>query len=188
MKRAVILHGTDGSPESNWFPWLKGKLETRGYEVWVPALPGNHTPNRRIYNDFLFDSKWDFSDNLIIGHSSGAVSVLNLLGDKRCPHIKTGVLVGAWSHTNDTELDSKQFQELFPPNGFDFDFIKSNANHLFFMHGDDDPNCPIEQAKWLAEQMGSEIIIVPDGGHLNQTAGFTELPQLINALEEHNWL
>lgn len=99
MKRAVILHGTDAAPEQNWFPWLKQKLETEGYEVWAPLLPGNHTPNREVYNDFLLGQEqgWDFTDNIVVGHSSGAVAVLNLLMDPRCPKVKLGVMVGAWA-------------------------------------------------------------------------------------------
>ncbi len=186
MKRAVILHGTDGAPEHNWFPWMKKWLEGRGYEVWVPELPNNHTPNRKVYNDFLLKAGWDFSDNLVIGHSSGAVTVLNLLMDERCPHIKTGVMVGAWAHMEESDLDKDQFKDLFPPGGFDFDTIKSKADNLLFLHGDDDPFCPLAQAKWLAEQTSSEIIMVPEGHHLGSK--FTELPVLTKALEERRWL
>jgi hypothetical protein len=59
MKRAVILHGTDGSPDMNWFPWLKEKLEADGYEVWAPLLPENHTPSKEVYNNFLLGYDWD---------------------------------------------------------------------------------------------------------------------------------
>lgn len=194
MKRAVLLHGTDGTPQSGWLPWLKSELERRGYEVWVPELPNNHTPNRQAYNDFLFSNDWDFKDNLIVGHSSGAVSVLNLLEDSRCPHIKTAVLVGAWSDSKKAGLLDKedfekdQFNDLFPPKGFDFGTIKQKTDRLLFLHGDDDPYCPLDQAKWLAEQTASDIIVIPGGGHLNGGAGWTELPQLTSALEERSWL
>jgi uncharacterized protein len=183
LKRAVILHGTDGAPEHNWFPWLKTELERRSYEVWVPPLPNNHTPNRREYNDFVLGNDWNFTDNLIIGHSSGAVSVLNLLMDERFPVIKTGVLVGAWSHMEETDLDREQFKDLFPSGGFNFNLIKQKAQYFLFVHGNDDPICPLDQAKWLVEQTNGDIVLVPDGGHLTARAGFTELPQLIEALQ-----
>src|SRR3954465_5483391 len=96
MKRAIILHGTSAQPTSNWFPWLKTKLESEGYEVWVPQLPDADAPNRDTYADFLFNSGWDFTDSIVIGHSSGAVEVLNLLMDRRMSHIRLGVMVGAW--------------------------------------------------------------------------------------------
>lgn len=189
MKKAVLLHGTDGHPTHNWFPWLKTELEKSGYEVWVPELPNNHTPNRKAYNDFLFDNNWDFTDNLIVGHSSGAVSLLNLLEDERCPHIKAGVLVGAWSHMEETDLDRDQFKDLFPEEGFNFELIKQKANNLLFLHGDDDPFCPLDQAQWLAKQTASEIIVIPGGKHISKKqGGFTELPQLTDALVERGWL
>ena len=39
MKNVIIIHGTEGYPEENWFPWLKKNLEERGYNVTVPQFP-----------------------------------------------------------------------------------------------------------------------------------------------------
>ena len=182
MKRAVVLHGTDGSPEGNWLPWLKSKLEAEGYEVWAPLLPENHTPNRETYGDCLFGSDWDFTDNLIVGHSSGAVEVLNLLMDPRCPHVHMVVMVGAWQGGVPQGMDAEPFKNLFPPEGFDFARIKANADKLAFLHGDDDPYCPLEQAQYLAKEFDAAITVVPGGQHLS--AAFRELPQLWEIIHE----
>lgn len=91
MKQALILHGTDSSPEANWFRWLEGVLGTSGYKVWLPQLPNSATPNTKTYNDFLL-SNADFefnSETTIVGHSSGAVEVLSLL-----QHLPDGATVG----------------------------------------------------------------------------------------------
>jgi len=191
MKRAVILHGTDGTPDHNWFPWLKSELEKHGYQVWVPGLPNSHEPDHLRYNEFLFGSGWDFTDNLVIGHSSGAVSVLNLLEDAHCPKISTAVMVSAWSDTVAAELDKKgftleQFDGLFSPAGFDFDLIKSRTDHILFIHGDDDIYCPLGQAEWLAKKTNSELIVIPGGGHIGSK--FPKLTELTEALESRGWL
>ncbi len=186
MKRAVILHGTNASPGENWFPWIKEKLEKAGYKVWVPLLPNNNTPNSKVYNDVLLGGEWDFADNLVIGHSSGGVSVLNLLADPRCPRIKLGVVLGAWHEPKDPYIPYEQFKDLFPKDGFDFDLIRSKADKLVFMHGKNDPYCPLEQAQWLAKQLISEIVVVPDGHHLGSK--FKELPALEQVLKDNNVL
>lgn len=164
-------------PDSNWFPWLKKKLEANGYEVWVPHLPNNHTPDREAYNDFLLGGGWDFTDNIIVGHSSGAVSVLNLLMDERCPKVKLGVMVSAWGHDTPTGMDDEQFLKLFPESGFDFELIKQKADKLVFLHSRDDPYCPLEQAEYLASNLDASLTVLTSGGHLGESkaSGFPEL-------------
>ncbi len=181
-KRAVILHGTNGNPGKHWFPWLKQKLESEGYEVWVPLLPENSTPNKDVYGDFLFGSDWDFTNNLIVGHSSGAVEILNLLMDERCPKVRTAVLVGAWKGGAPNEHDYETFKNLFPKDGFKFELIKSKSEKIVFLHGDNDPYCPLEQAEYLAKELDAPITVVPGGRHFSGDC--TEIPELWDILKE----
>jgi len=44
MKKALILHGWEASPEGHWMPWLKKELEAKGYEVHIPALSDPEYP------------------------------------------------------------------------------------------------------------------------------------------------
>lgn len=50
-KRVFIIHGWSGSPEENWFPWLKKELENSGFEVHVPQIPDADNPE--LINGFL---------------------------------------------------------------------------------------------------------------------------------------
>jgi len=183
MKRAVILHGTDGNPEINWLPWLKAQLVDRNFDVYVPLLPDNHTPNRQKYDEYLQNSSWDFSNNLLVGHSSGATTVLNLLQSDWFPKVDTVVLVGTF--LNEKLLKSVdwyepgQFGNLFP-DSFDVEKIKSKAKSFIFIHGDDDPYCDIHDAKDFCDQVGGAFISVPEGKHLSGNR--VELPEILSVL------
>lgn len=185
MKKAVILHGTDGSPEANWLPWAKKQLGEHGYDVWVPLLPENHTPNRETYEKFFEKSGWDFTDNLLIGHSSGATSVLNLLQTDWFPVANTAILVGAFLNEKLLKgvswYEPGQFDNLFP-HKFDTELIKYNAKYLYFIHGDDDPYCDSNDARMLSEEVSGKFITVPGGKHLSSNR--TELPEIVPILEE----
>ena len=39
MNNYIIIHGSFGSKDGNWFPWLKKELEDREYKVDVPQMP-----------------------------------------------------------------------------------------------------------------------------------------------------
>jgi predicted alpha/beta hydrolase family esterase len=134
-----------------------------------------------VYNDFLFNSGWDFTDNIVVGHSSGAVSVLNLLMDERCPKIHLGAMVSAWEHGVPTDMDYEQFARLFPEGGFDFAAIKQKADKLAFLHGADDPYCPLEQAEYLAKSLDAPLTVIQNGGHLGDK--FPQFPQLWQVIE-----
>ena len=186
MKKAVILHAVEMDSGGHWYPWLKKQLEQRGYDVWVPDLPQPDHPDDKLYIKFLLESGWDFADNLIIGHSSGAVMILHLLQNLPADiKIKTGVLAGSFSRI----LWPNLHKDLFTV-PFDFEKIKAKAKNLVFMHGDNDPWCPPKEAAELAKKSGGEFILVPGGGHFSTSLDpkYTEFPELISILEERNLL
>ncbi len=190
MKRAVILHGTDGTPTSNWLPWLKAELEKRGHEVWTPQLPDADAPNAQKYTKFLLGSGWDFQDNLMIGHSSGGVEILHLL--RHLPQnvrLKTAVLAGAFSQVLADEPDWAQLKGLFEE-PFDFAKITSKADKFLFVHGDNDPWCNPNQAELLAQKVGAEFVLVPGGQHFSTALdpAYTKFPELVELLDKRHLL
>lgn len=180
----VLLHGTDGSPQDCWLPWLKADMELQGHTVWAPQLPSSHTPNREIYQEFLLSQGWDFTDNILVGYSSGATTVLNLLQSGALPRVDTAVLTGVFLNETLTAhlSDDGQFDQLWPPNGFNVELLRRAARRYIFVHGDDDPYCSYEDARGLAAQLGAMFITIPGGKHLNGVAGCMELPELLAAL------
>lgn len=185
MKKAVILHGTDGNPEANWLPWVKNQLVEYGYDVWIPLLPENHTPNICIYDKFLKESGWDFTNNLLVGHSSGATAVLNLLQCEWLPKVDTVILVGTFLNEKLLEgvswYEPGQFDNLFSEK-LDIELIKNKANNFYFIHGDDDTYCDTNDARKLSEEVSGKFIAVPEGKHLSSNR--TELPEILPILEE----
>lgn len=190
MKRAVILHGTDGHPSHGWQPWLHQEFEKRGFAVLHPELPGNHRPSKRVYNDFLFGQQWDFADNILVGHSSGTTAILNFLADRRSPAVHAVVLVAA-SLVKPTDkqavshgFEAGQFDELFPAEEFDWRALEQKCQNWYFVHSADDPYCPIEYAEAAAQAVGGQMLYIPQGGHLGGSSGVTELPTLLMRLEQ----
>ncbi len=165
MKNAVILHGTNGNSEQNWFPWLKKELEKNGYKVWVPDLPQSDKPNIHRYNQCFFDNKdWAFdSETVLIGHSSGAVAILGLL--QALPEdaaVQACYLVGSFK--NDLQWD--ELKELFVE-PFDFDSIRKKSRLFYFLHSDNDTYCPLDHAEYLHEKIGGDLIVLPGQKHFS---------------------
>ncbi len=184
--KAVILHGTDANHTHNWFPWLKDELGKLGYEVWVPDLPGSDKPNLRKYLKLLLSQNWDFENNVIIGHSSGAVTILGLL--QSLPggiKINTAILVGSFSKVLAEEPDWEQLRGLFK-DPFDFQKIKSKAKQFIFVHGSNDPWCPIEQAKDLQLKLDGEMIVVEGGQHFSiaNNPKWKKFPEILDIIEQ----
>ncbi len=184
--KAVILHGTNSNHTSNWFPWLKTELEKLGYEVWVPDLPANGRPNIERYNSFLLSQGWDFNDNLIVGHSSGAVAILGLL--PALPEdvkINTAILAGSFTKRLSEDPSWEMLSELFYE-PFDFEIVKQKAKQFIFVHSEDDPYCPIEQAEELHHKIGGEFIRFKDMKHFGVKLDprFSKFPELLDIIKQ----
>jgi predicted alpha/beta hydrolase family esterase len=176
----VILHGTSASHESNWFPWLKGELESLGHEVWVPDLPDADEPNIATWNQFLLSGEYDFKDSVLIGHSAGSVEICGLLQElDDSKKLKAAILVGTFRG----DLGWDNLHGLNVP--FDYDRIRQMAEKFIVLHSDNDPHCPLDGAEWVAKQLDAEMIVFPGMGHfsMSQDIRFSRLPELLEIIE-----
>jgi len=186
MTKFLILHGTDATPADNWFMWLKGRLIGLGNKVWLPQLPDADKPNTKAYTKFLLANK-DFvidSDTILVGHSSGAVEILSLL--QNLPDdtaIKAAVLVSAFKDDLGWDTLVDLFQEPF-----DFEKIKSHCGKFIFIHSDDDPYIPIENAKYLSDNLDGDFHVIEGQGHFNTETNpvYKQFPELLEIIESIN--
>lgn len=188
MKQALILHGTDASPEANWFRWLEKVLADDGYNVWLPQLPNSATPNIQTYNDFLLgNANFTFNDDtMLIGHSSGAVEILSLL-----QHLPSGTSVGdvylVSAFKDNLNWDALDGLFIEP---YDDDLIKEKARSVTLIHSDNDPYVPQEHARYLAEKLGARLVIIGGQGHFNleQSEDYKKFPLLAQIIETNHIL
>lgn len=184
VKRAVILHAMEQTSQGHWYPWLKDQLEQRGYEVWVPDLPNNFYPSVEEAKELLLSSGWDFTDNLIIGHSSGSLQALYLVQNlPKDVVIDSLVLVSTFDHA--LPGMEEQHQNLFC---VDYD-SKQIIKHLkcrAVIHAKDDPWCPVEGAQYWAKSLKARLVVFDSGGHFSTSLDpkYTQFPELIGVLEE----
>jgi len=184
QKNALILHGTDGNSQKNWYLWLKAELEEKNWQAWVPDLPRADEPNISRYNNFILSNEgWQLSsESILIGHSSGAVAILGLL--QALPEnvqVDTCYLVGAFKN----DLNWDQLKSLFEK-PLDFDNIKTKAKRFVFIHSDNDPYCPLEHAEYLSGQLGGKLIVKKGQKHFSMSTfgkAYKEFPFLLDLIE-----
>ncbi|MFZ1249594.1 MAG: alpha/beta hydrolase [Candidatus Saccharimonadales bacterium] len=182
MNTAIIIHGTEGYPEENWFPWLKQELQQEGYEVIVPQFPSPPIVAAKIseWFDVLkgYENKVN-EDTLLIGHSLGGIFTLRILERLNNP-VRGAFLIGTpigvrpiLNYDRDSEFS-----------GFDFNWekIKQNAKHFVVFQSDDDPYVGLDNGKQLANKLGVELNFVPNAGHFNKKAGYTKFSQLLEQI------
>ena len=177
-----IFHGTEGHPQENWFPWLKGELEKKGYKVFVPQFPSPPIVPAKIFEwfDVLKNYEKHIDENsIVIGHSLGGVFLLRVL--ERLEHpIKTAVFVGAPIGI-DPILNYDRDNQF---SGFNFNWekIRSNAKNFVVFHSDNDPYVGLENGKELARRLGVELSFIPGAGHFNAKSGYFKFEKLLEKL------
>ena len=179
MKNALIIHGTNGYPEENWFPWLKRKLEGEGYKVFVPQFPTpeNQTPEHwfATLQPYEFDE-----ETILIGHSCGGAFLLRVL-EKLQVKIKTAVFVAASAGIK--PIKYYEVDRPFVEKPFDWEKIRSSAEHFFVFHSEDDPFICVENGEKIAKEVGVKLIKLKDAGHFNAKAGYTKFELLMEKLK-----
>ena len=178
-----IFHGTEGYPEENWFPWLREKLEAKGFKVIVPQFPTPPVAPAKIseWFDVLKEYEKDINgETIIIGHSLGGVFSLRILEKLEHP-IKATFLVGTPIGVRPILFYDRDSSF----SGFDFNWesIKNKAKHFGVFQSDNDPFVSLGNGEQLAKELGVELTFIPNAGHFNKKVGYLNFPKLLEKIE-----
>lgn len=185
MKSNVfIIHGTEGNPNKNWYPWLKNELETKGHNVIVPHFPS--PPIVAAIISEWFDVLKDYQeyineDTIFVGHSLGGIFTLRVM-EKLNHSIKAAFFVGTPVGVSPIVFFDRD--NSFSGFEFDWDTIKRHSNNFVVYHSDDDPYVGLDNGKELAKHLGVELTIIPKAGHFVLKAGYEKFPELLKAINK----
>jgi uncharacterized protein len=181
MPNVFIIHGSNGYPEENWFPWLKREIEQMDIDCTVPAFPCGETHSLELwYREFENYLPKINEDTIFVAHSRGVSFVLNLLNDFEY-HINSLYMVGGF--TAYLWQDEKSENDSFFAKSFDFGKIKKRCKNFINIYSDNDPYIPIEHSQKLSEITNATELIIPNAGHFNTQSGYTSFPKLLELIK-----
>jgi len=182
MKKVFIIHGFEGKPNGGWRPWFMRELEKLDVYACALPMPTPDLPQRdewvaEIIRHFPADRR----DMHLVGHSLGVPAILRALQMQPSASQFGGIHLVSGPCERNANPASESFKKLgsFFADPFDFALIRSQAQKFGVIHGDNDAMVPVEHAHSLAAALACELTLVPQGGHLNGSSGFYELPVLL---------
>jgi len=190
MKRVFIIHGWEGHPENNWFPWLKKELESRGFEVIVPAMPETERPKIETWVPYLEKLVGTPNkDTYLIGHSIGCQAILRYLQNlHEGSKIGGAIFVAGWVSLTPIATRTEEEKKVVKPwfeTPLYFDKIRKTTKKFVAIFSDNDEFVPLEKnIETYRDKLGAKIIMEKGKGHFSDDDGVKELPIVLNKLLE----
>ncbi len=180
--KIIIIHGTGGKPDGNWFPWLKQELTKTGQQVIIPTFPTIKGQSLQSWIESFQVQVGSVEPNMIlVGHSIGAGFLLNLLEQAAQPVIASYFVAGFLGELNLPAYDS--VNESFVCRDFNWPKIRKNAGNSCVINSDNDPYVPLSKGEELAKQLAVPLTLLPGAGHINDESGFTSFPFLLEKMQ-----
>lgn len=183
MKRAIIVHRWSGSPEGDWYPWLKSSLETQGYTVTVPTIPDADHPTIDAWQTSLTAAVGALDEELVlVGHSIGCQAVLRYLASVQSDtKIANVVLVAPWLRL--AGLEGPQEVAVAEPwlkTPIAWDVVRAHAPNATLIFSDNDEYVPsVNRDLFAAQWPEAKIVTLHDMGHVTDVA---EVPEILAAI------
>ena len=187
QKRVFIIHGWEGYPENNWFPWLKSKLEEKGFEIILPTMPNAEEPNKDEWVSHLVKIvKNPNKETYFVGHSLGCQAILRYL-ETLSDEVKVGgvICVAGSFILKGLSAADEEVARPWLETAIDFNKVKKHTDKFVAILSENDEFVPLEEsANSYREKLGARIIVEHNKGHFNDDAGIKELPSALDAVLE----
>ncbi len=184
MTNIIIIHGSYGNPNENWFPWLKSELKKLKCNVFIPKFPTPENQSLKSWEKEFKKYKRHINENtILIGHSLGPAFLLNLLESLDKPVKSAFFISGFLGLLSNPDFD--EINKTFTDRNFNWEKIKQNCKKFNIYHSDNDPYIPIKKATELAEKLDSKVIKIKNAGHFNEKAGYKKFELLLENIKKY---
>ena len=180
MNNYFILHGSFGSPLSNWIPWLRAELEKDNMQVYTPDFPigvgyQNYDNWSKLLNSYV-DAGFINENTIIYAHSIAPIFICKFLVNNK---IKVKRLVFICGFNNYLGIND-EYDNVNKSMFFDnLEDIKNYCNDIICYYSDNDPYVRYDAEKNFADIIATDRHIIEDGGHLNSESGYAKFDELL---------
>ena len=180
-KNYFLIHGSFGSPFSNWIPWLRNELIKEDLEVYTPDFPTgigyqNYGNWERLLNAYV-EAKLINEGTIIYAHSIAPIFICKFLVNK---NIKVKRLIFVCGFNNYLGIN-EEYDAVNESMYFDnIEEIKKCCDEIICYYSDNDPYVKYEAEKEFADKISNKQYCIHNGGHLNSESNYTEFRELLN--------
>lgn len=185
MKNYFILHGSFGSPFSNWIPWLFDEIEKTKPEsqeepiCYAPQFPtGVGRQNFENWQSILNNYKnleILSEETTIFAHSIAPAFICKYL-IKNNIKVKRLIFVCGFNNYFGVSPEYDEVNKTMFESGLEK--IKDLCNDIVCIYSDNDPYVKMQAEKDFADMVSHRQILVERGGHLNKGSGYSDFPLL----------
>ena len=179
----ILVHGSFGSPFSNWIPWLRSELEKENLEVYTPDFPTgvgfqNYDNWSRLLKTYV-DSGILNENTTIYAHSIAPIFICKFLVEN---NIKVKKLIFVCGFNNYLGIN-EEYDNVNKSMYFDnLEDVKSYCNEIICYYSDNDPYISFEKEKEFASNVSNKQYIIHGGGHINSESGYTEFNDILKSI------
>jgi len=166
--KVLILHGWGGSDDPHWQAWLSGEIAKNYGTVSFPLLDNPHFPSKNRWMKQIKGLLEDFKPDVVICHSLANIAWFHLCHEGEISSVKRLLLV-APPHLSCEIETLKTFFPLEAPKHL-------YAEEVLLVTSDTDQYMTSEEALKLQSELGVEMKVIENGGHINTASGFGEWP------------
>ena len=181
-----IIHRWYGNSLSDWIPWLRQELESRGIVVVTPNMPNTNRPKISEWVTSMPSiPAWRYPETYFIGHSIGCQTVLRYLEllPEGC-EVGGVVFVAPWTKLTNLEKGEPAIAKEWLATPIDWDEVRTHSRKFTAIFSDNDPYVPLENAKTFEENLGAKLVMEMKKGHFTEEDGITKLPALLDEVLE----
>jgi len=180
MINYLLIHGSFGSPFSNWLPWLRTELENKNLEVYTPDFPiGVGYQNYNNWSKLLkvyLDANLINENTVIFAHSIAPVFICKFLIENKIK-VKRLVFVCGFNNYLGIDDDYDAVNKSMYLNNLED--IKNYCDDIVCYYSENDPYVKYDAEKEFADTITNNQVIIKDGGHLNSESGYEEFSELL---------